>query len=230
MRGTKMRQNIEDCSLPQVLRHETSRDEGKDQGFRGVQETDSTLRCLTFPPKGRHPLPSHVPEAVALLAAVYTEDAIPSRSSVHGARRQPQGHSVVPAPAPAAIPARLGPRVHSDGARPSAAWTCAARWGKVGPLACPVPPASGRAMLERLERGACRTEMVDRQLNAHPPAYVPRAWADTRALAAIREKRAVGLGVPWYGGRLDGGCAAGVGRVTYPHTPGPDHIRPLAPT
>jgi hypothetical protein len=41
--------------------------------------------------------------------------------------------------------------------------------------------------------------MVDRRLNAHPPASVPRALAATRAWPAIRDTRAVGLGIPWSG-------------------------------
>jgi hypothetical protein len=52
-------------------------------------------------------------------------------------------------------------------------------------------------MLERLEQAACRMEMADRRLNAHPPAYVRRALAKHASWPAIRETRVVGLSVPW---------------------------------
>jgi hypothetical protein len=54
-------------------------------------------------------------------------------------------------------------------------------------------------MLERLERAACQPSQSDRQLNAQPPAYVRRALAKHASWPAIRDTRAVGLGVPWYG-------------------------------
>jgi hypothetical protein len=141
----------------------------------------------------------------------------------------PQGHSVFQAPSPAAIPARLRRR-HPDGAWPSAAWTCTARLVKVGPLECPGPPTSGRAMLERLEGAACRTEMPDRRLNAKPPAYVQRALAETRVLAC---DQGYTCGRPrcsmvWFGYSLEGGFASGVCRNVARHTPGQDHVTNMA--
>jgi hypothetical protein len=111
----------------------------------------------------------------------------------------PQGHSVFQAPSPAAILAHLGQRGLPDGVRSSMAWTYTARLVKVGPLECPGLQALEKAIVERLERAAYRTEMADRRLNAQPPAYVQRELVETRFLPVIRDTRAVGLGVPWYG-------------------------------
>src|SRR5688572_25025254 len=68
-------------------------------------------KAVVIRPNLRHPLPSLVPKPASFLPAVLTDGAILSRSSIHCDRPpDPQGHSVVQTPSPAAIPARLGPR------------------------------------------------------------------------------------------------------------------------
>jgi hypothetical protein len=128
-------------------------------------------------PKMRHPLPSLVPKLAYFLPAVLTDGAILSRSSVYCDRPQ----------TPWAIQLSRLPRpwrfLRASG---NAAWTYTARLVTVGPLECPGLQASGRAIMERLERAACRTEMADRRLKAQPPAYVQRELADTCFLACAR--------------------------------------------
>ena len=129
-------------------------------------------------------------------------------------------------------PAHLGQRGLPDGARSSAAWTCTARLVKVGPLECPGLQASGRAIVERLERAACRPSQSDRRLNAQPPAYVQRELAETRFLAYAQGYMCgrPRCSVVWCGRRVDGGFAASVCRATCRHTPGQDHVLPIATT
>lgn len=157
--------------------------------------------------------PTDAPGTPAFLLAFFTDGAVLSQSSGHCDRRQPPG--------PFSFPGSLArgdsraPRAMRPPRR-SAAWTCTARWGKVRPLECPEPPASGTPMVERLARAACRAERADRPLTAKPPAYVPRALADTRVLACDRGYTCGRPRFPmaWCGCRVDGGFASGVYRAT----------------
>ena len=140
----------------------------------------------------------------------------------------PPGPFSCPAPSPAAVPARLGPRGHP---RRSAAWTCTARLGKVGRWR-----ALGRR-LRNVDGGKAGKSRLSSQWPTGgsmrlPPASVPRALAATRSWPAIRDTRAAGLGIPWFGFgcRVDGGVASGVCRATCRHTPEPDHVLPVATT